>query len=173
MRIFLVGYMGVGKSTYGKKLASRYGLKFIDLDGYISSKESVKVADIIKSKGEDDFRILEKKYLLEVIKLENVLVSTGGGTVCFFDNMTLINQSGVSVYLKLDEKSLAKRLFGGMAARPILKGKTLVELTEFISKHLLTRTPYYNRAHIEFDVLNFTSHRMDELMENINAVGTD
>ena len=168
MRVFLVGYMGVGKTTYGKKLASRYGLNFIDLDGYISSRENVKVADIIKTQGEEVFRLLEKKYLKEVVKLDDVLVSTGGGTVCFFDNMTLINESGVSVYLKLDEKSLAKRLFNGMESRPILKGKTVEELAEFISEHISSRTPYYNRAHIEFDVLNFTSQRMDELIAKIN-----
>ena len=77
-------------------------------------------------------------------------------------------QNGVSVYLKLDEKSLVKRLINGAESRPILKGKTQEELTEFISQHLSTRIPYYTRAQIEFDVLNLTSQRMDELMEKIN-----
>ncbi len=170
MRIFLVGYMGVGKTTYGKKLATRYGLEFIDLDGYISSKENVKVAYIIKSEGERYFRKLEQKYLKELVKEEDVLVSTGGGTPCFFENMTLINQHGVSIYLKLDEKSLAKRLINGVESRPILKGKTIDELTKFIVQHLKERTPYYIRAHVEFDVLNFTSERMDKLMLEINEV---
>jgi shikimate kinase len=167
MRVFLIGYMGVGKTTLGKKLASRLLLKFIDLDIYIESKEGAHITQIIENKGEKHFRVLERKYLEEVCDLENVLISTGGGTPCFFQNMTLINDNGRSIFLNLNEKTLLKRLLNSRASRPLLNGKNENELESFIHTHLTHRLPYYNQAHITFDVMHLNAERMDELVEKI------
>ena len=169
MRVFLIGYMGVGKSTIGKKLAKRLGLKFIDLDDYITSNEYASIDQVIENIGEDYFRNIERHYLLEVTQMEGVLISTGGGTPCFFDHMTLINDSGVSVYLKMDEKSLTNRLKNGMDNRPLLKGKNPEDLEGFIEDHLNGRKPFYEQAHIIFDALNMNSERIEELAELIEG----
>ena len=169
MRVFLIGYMGVGKTTIGKKLAKRLGLRFIDLDDYITSNEYASIAQVIENIGEDYFRNIERHYLLEVTQMEDVLISTGGGTPCFFDHMTLINDSGVSVYLKMDKKSLTNRLKNGMDNRPLLKGKKPEELEGFIEDHLKERKPFYEQAHIAFDALNMNSERIEELAELIEG----
>ena len=170
MRVFLIGYMGVGKTTIGKKLASRLSLKFIDLDHFIAEKEHLKVAHIIERKGEQYFRILEKKYLEEVCELENILVSTGGGTPCFFQNMDTINANGRSIFLKLDEKSLINRLVNSRDSRPLLAGKNAEELAVFIQKHLNERLPFYERAHLEFDMMHLNSKRLDDLENEIKRL---
>ena len=167
MRVFLIGYMGVGKTTFGKKLASRLMLKFIDLDNFIETKEGADIPQIIENKGEAHFRVLEEKYLKELCDLEDVLVSTGGGTPCFFQNMELINSSGRSVFLSLNEKTLLKRLLNGRASRPIISDLSDHELEGFIQKHLKSRLPYYHKAHITFDVMHLNAKRMDELVEKI------
>ena len=169
MRVFLIGYMGVGKTTIGKKLAKRLGLKFIDLDDYITSNEYASIDQVMENIGEDYFRNIERHYLLEVIQMEDVLISTGGGTPCFFDHMTLINENGVSVYLKMDEKSLAKRLINGMNSRPLLKGKNPDDLEGFIKDHLNGRKPFYEQAQITFEALNLNSDRLEELAKLIEG----
>lgn len=170
MRIFLVGYMGVGKTTIGKKLAARLNLNFIDLDHFIAEREHQKVAQIIENKGEGFFRILEKKYLEEVCDFENILVSTGGGTPCFFQNMDAINANGRSIFLKLDEKSLINRLLNSRDSRPLLAGKDQEELTTFVKSHLKERLPYYERAHLQFEMLHLNSKRLDELVKEIKQL---
>lgn len=170
MRVFLIGYMGVGKTTIGKKLAKSLSLIFIDLDQFISSKKGMPIAEIIHQNGEEYFRLLEKKYLLELCEKNDVLISTGGGTPCFFDNMEVINKKGRSVFLEMDEKSLAKRLINGLDSRPLLKGKNLDELEAFISEHLKSRMPYYEKSNITFSALNFNSNRVKELAQLIKEI---
>jgi shikimate kinase len=170
MRVFLLGYMGVGKSTIGKKISSRLGLKFMDLDQVISSKENLKITQIIENKGEEYFRKLERETLKEVSNLDDVLIATGGGTPCFFDNIDWIKQVGTSVYLKLAEKVLIKRLSYNLESRPLLKGKNEIELTDFVNQHLKSREAFYKRADISFDTLNFDAERLEELVENIKDV---
>src|SRR5690554_5346297 len=99
-RYFLVGYMGSGKTTLGKKLATSLSLSFVDLDLYIESKYFKTIAQLFEEKGEDEFRVIEKNSLREVCEFENVVISTGGGTPCFFDNMQLMNEKGNTIYLK-------------------------------------------------------------------------
>lgn len=169
MRVFLIGYMGVGKTTIGKKLATTLGLKFIDLDGLISNKEGLSISEIIHQKGEEYFRVLEKKYLKEVCEMSNVLISTGGGTPCYFDNMNLINEKGTSVFLEMDVKSLAKRLINSKGKRPLLKGENVDELESFISEHLLTRMPFYQQSTITFSAISCNAERVGELAQLIKA----
>ena len=108
-RIFLIGYMG-GKSTVGKQLAELLSLSFIDLDIYIQNRYRKTISDLIVEKGEAQFRIIEQKALADVAAFEDVLVATGGGTPCFFDNMELMNRAGITVYIKADAVELAARL---------------------------------------------------------------
>ena len=163
MRVFLIGYMGVGKTTIGKKLAKRLGLDFIDLDSVIADGEYASIPQIMENIGEHYFRTIEQQYLEEVAKKENVLISTGGGAPCFFNNMEVVNGSGVSVYLKMDVKSLVNRLKNGMDTRPLLKGKTPEELVGFITSHLANREKFYTKAKITFDALNMNPERLEEL----------
>ena len=109
-RVFLIGYMGAGKTTVGRLLARRAGLTFIDLDHYIESRFHKAVPAIFAEKGEAAFRDMERRMLHEVAEFEDVLVSTGGGAPCFFDNMAFMNTHGTTVYLKVSVEELANRL---------------------------------------------------------------
>ncbi|MGB0806906.1 MAG: shikimate kinase [Salibacteraceae bacterium] len=161
--IFLVGYMGVGKTTIGKKIAKELGMYFIDLDRFISENENASIPEIMKSGGEAQFRLLEQRYLLELISKKNVLVSTGGGTPCFFDNMKQIISAGTSIYLKMDVKSLTNRLIQNTESRPLIAGKNKEQLTQFITNHLEERRPYYEMAHFEINALNFSKEKISEI----------
>ena len=167
MRVFLIGYMGVGKTTIGKKLSTRLGLKFIDLDRVMSNGLSLSISQIIDTKGEIYFRDLERETLRKVSEMEDVLVATGGGTPCFFDNIKMINQNGVSVFLKLDEKSLVKRLLRNQDSRPLIKGKSPVELDQFVKSHLSSRLPFYTQSAITYNALNSNSESLDDLASQI------
>ena len=147
-RIFIVGYMGVGKTTVGKHLSKRLDLEFIDLDVYIQNKYHATIPQLFDTKGEDGFRKLERVALMEVAQFENVIVSTGGGTPCFFDNMQLMNQAGKTVYIQCDPEELAERLLASKTVRPIIAGKSREELIPFIEEHLAEREPFYRQADI-------------------------
>jgi shikimate kinase len=148
MRIFLTGYMGSGKSTVGRKLAALLGLNFIDLDKYIEERNFKSVPDIFSTEGEEAFREKEKIALLEVSEFEDIVIGTGGGAPCFFDNMTLMNNSGITVYLSPDKEVLATRLIKSKTERPLIAGKTREELVEFIDMALQKREPFYLRSKI-------------------------
>lgn len=150
-RIFLIGYMGAGKTTVGKELAKRSGLSFIDLDCYIESRYHRTVGQLFAERGEDAFREIERNMLHEVAMFENVLVSTGGGAPCFYDNMAFMNETGTSVYLKVSVDELAKRLEQCKHTRPVLKGRSGDELKAFIAESLEKRTPFYSQASVVFD----------------------
>ncbi len=167
MNVFLVGYMGVGKTTIGKRLSTRLGLEFIDLDTFIGAMENRIVPEIITQNGEEHFREIERRYLRIVSQKSNVLVSTGGGAPCFYDNMAQINKSGISIYLKMDEKSLAKRLIGAKQKRPLLKGKNETEMVHFITNHLKERKPFYEQAQISFEALKTNAGALEELVKMI------
>ena len=144
--ITLLGYMGSGKTTYGKLLAERLGLDFIDLDDFIVEKSGMEIAEIFKIKGENWFRKIETKYLEELIKRDNLILSLGGGTPMQNGNMNLINDFTESVYLKASVNTLYKYLKYNRSKRPIIKNLSDSELKEFISKHLDERLPFYSKA---------------------------
>lgn len=150
-RIFLIGYMGAGKTTVGKELAKRSGLSFIDLDCYIESRYHKTVGQLFAERGEEAFREIERKMLREVALFEDVLVSTGGGAPCFYDNMAFMNEAGTTVYLKVSVDELAKRLELCKHTRPVLKGRSGDELKTFIAESLQKRTPFYLLASVVFD----------------------
>lgn len=151
-RIILIGYMGSGKTTVGRALAKELGLQFYDLDWYIESRRRKTVAQLFAEVGEDGFRQIERNMLHEVAEFENVVVSCGGGTPCFFDNMDYMTQQADVVWLKAEPEVLYKHLLMGKTERPLLKGKSPEELISFIRQQLEQRTPYYSKATHAVDV---------------------
>ena len=151
-RIILIGYMGSGKTTVGKALSKETGMMFYDLDWYIESRMRKTVSQIFAEKGEEGFRKIEYNMLHEVAEFEDVIISCGGGTPCFFDNMDYLNQQGDVVYLKAMPETLYKHLLMAKIERPLLKDKTPEELIDYITEHLKERAPYYEKAHYTLDV---------------------
>jgi len=150
-RIFLIGYMGAGKTTLGKSLSTVMNLPFIDLDNFIESRQHKTVKEIFAEVGEEGFRQIERRALDEVAQYEDVIISLGGGTPCFFDNMEVINAAGTSVYLKPSEEVLLKRLIKGKHKRPLLADKSDDQILEVIRQQLAWREPYYLKAQIVFE----------------------
>jgi len=148
MKIYLVGYMGCGKSTIGRKVAEIMGLSFVDLDKYIEERYFKTVPAIFSEEGEEQFREKERISLLEVSQFENVVVGTGGGAPCFFDNMEVMNNNGITVYIAPDTVVLATRLLKSKTVRPLIVGKSPEELISFINNALLKRAPFYEQSKI-------------------------
>lgn len=162
IRIILIGYMGAGKTTLGKRLSKELGLPFFDLDWYIENRFCKTVSELFAQRGEEGFRKIEQSMLHEVAEFEDVIISAGGGTPCFFDNMEYMNRQADTVYLKASAEVLARHLKMGKQKRPLLAGKTDEELAEFINESLRQREPYYTQAKYTFDVtLLNSSARID------------
>ena len=151
-RVILIGYMGSGKTTVGKALSKETGMMFYDLDWYIESRMRKSVSQIFAEKGEEGFRKIEYNMLHEVAEFEDVIISCGGGTPCFFDNMDYLNQQGDVVYLKATPETLYKHLLMAKVERPLLKGKSSEELIAYITEHLNERAPFYEKARYTLDV---------------------
>ena len=151
-RIILIGYMGSGKTTVGKALSKETGMMFYDLDWYIESRMRKTVSQIFAERGEEGFRKIEYNLLHEVAEFEDVIISCGGGTPCFFDNMDYLNQQGDVVYLKATPETLYKHLLMAKVERPLLKDKTPEELIAYITEHLKEREPFYGKARHILDV---------------------
>jgi len=148
MRVFLIGYMGCGKSTTGRKLATLMGSAFIDLDKYIEERNFKTVPAIFAEEGEAGFRAKEQSALLEVAQFDNIVVGTGGGAPCFFDNMEVMKHAGITIYIAPSVETLANRLMKSKTERPLIIGKSRDELLQFIEKALVIRAPFYEQAQI-------------------------
>ena len=131
--------MGAGKTTVGRQLAKRLGLMFYDLDWYITNRMRRTVAQIFEESGEEGFRKIEHAMLHEVAEFEDVVLSCGGGTPCFFDNMDYLNRMGETVYLKASPEVLYAHLKMGKSVRPLLLGKTPGEVEAFVT-HIPTHS---------------------------------
>lgn len=151
-RIILIGYMGAGKTTVGRALAKELGLDFYDLDWYIENRRRKKIPQIFADEGEEGFRRIEYNMLHEVAEFEDIVLSCGGGTPCFFDNIDYMNQQAQVVYLRCSPEVLHGHLLMGKTERPLLKGKTPDELIAFIKEQLNTREPFYAKARYQLDV---------------------
>ena len=151
-RIILIGYMGAGKTTVGRTLAKELGLDFYDLDWFIENRRRKKIPQIFEEQGEEGFRRIEYNMLHEVAEFEDVVLSCGGGTPCFFDNIDYMNQQAQVVYLRCSPEVLYSHLLMGKTERPLLKGKTPEQLMDFIKEQLAVREPFYNKARFQFDV---------------------
>ncbi|MCM1355840.1 MAG: shikimate kinase [Staphylococcus sp.] len=165
--IFLIGYMGCGKSTLGRNLARRCDISFIDLDDYIEAKAGKKIREIFADEGEAAFRELERRTLIEVSEMDNTLVACGGGTPCFGDNMELMNKRGLTVLLQTSHQRLLERLKRGRAKRPLIASLSDEELDRFIGEQLAIRMPHYSKAAVTFD--STTLENEDEIEEKCAA----
>ena len=151
-RIILIGYMGSGKTTVGKALSKETGMMFYDLDWCIESRMHKTVAQIFAERGEEGFRKIEYNMLHEVAEFEDVIISCGGGTPCFFDNIDYLNGQGDVCYLKATPEVLYKHLLMGKVERPLIKGKSPEELIKFITEQVGKREEFYTKARYTLDV---------------------
>ena len=167
MRIFLIGFMGCGKSTIGKMLAEKLNYAFTDLDLEIEAAENRSITDIFKEEGEEAFRDLEAHFIADISKKENVVVACGGGTPCFGNNMSIMNDSGHTIYLELREDELLKRLRDGREKRPLIENLTEDGLKPYIETTLSKRMPFYLQART---VLDTNEKSVQEIIEEIQRL---
>lgn len=138
--------MGCGKTTLGRALAAAAGLKFIDLDHLITERQGASVPEIFARCGEEGFRAIERDMLHEASQQQDCIISCGGGTPCFFDNMEHMNASGTTLWLEAGEDTLFSRLIRKREKRPLLAGRTDGEIRDIIRTQLAARSPWYGRA---------------------------
>lgn len=151
MKLFIIGYMASGKTTFGKALAEALGVSFIDLDQYIEEKLSKSISDIFIEKGEEGFREIEKEFLRELGEMsQDLVVACGGGTPCHFDNMKYMNAKGITVFLETSTPVLISRLQEENSNRPLLEGKTDEEIREHVLTQLCERLPDYMEAKLKW-----------------------
>jgi shikimate kinase len=169
-QLFLIGYMGAGKTVIGKQLAKRLGLQFVDMDGFIENRYHKKINELFAEKGESFFREIERKTLQEVALFEDVVISTGGGVPCFFDNMEVMNRTGKTIYLKVPVEELAERLLFTQD-RPLVKGKNKEELMQYIAENLHKRENWYNQAAIIYPAENLkTKADINKMIEDLTKL---
>ena len=147
-RIYLIGFMGSGKSHIGQLLSSAMGLHYIDLDKEIEKKD-MSISEIFNQKGENYFRKLEREALLETIALEKTIIACGGGTPCFFDNMEWMNRNGITIFLNPATEVLVERLKQEKEKRPLLLNKSDHDVHTYIIELLKTRMQFYQKADFE------------------------
>ena len=164
MKIFLIGFMGSGKTTLGRKLAARMGYEFIDLDHKLEQQVELSIAEYFQIFGEDTFRQLESEVLKKTLYPDNAIISTGGGLPCYFDNMDWMKANGKSVYIKLSPKTLADRLETGKEERPLLQDKHGDALVAFIEQKLGERERFYSQASIIVDGLSLTAEKLEQVI---------
>lgn len=163
MKVVLLGYMASGKSAVGKLLAKDLKMQFIDLDSFIEEKENLTISELFNTKGEIYFRKKEGEYLQELLNLnENYIISLGGGTPCYGDNMEIIEKNSKSFYLNASINTIFNRLLGETSKRPLVATLGEENLKEFIAKHLFERNPFYDRA-------NFTISVNDKSVQQITS----
>lgn len=164
--LFLVGYMGCGKSTLGRKLARRLGVAFVDTDALVEEREGAAVADVFRYEGEEHFRQVEREVLEDVIASEDAaVVSTGGGLPVWGDNMQRMNEAGDTVYLRRSAEQIARRLSPyGRQKRPRLRGLSDEELVGFMERDMAAREPFYTQARL---IVDCTETSDEELVERI------
>lgn len=168
--------MGVGKTSIGKRLAKALGLTFCDLDNIITTNESASVSQIFDSVGEAGFRAIEAQALRSLSTIgspywtgKERIVSTGGGTPCFHENMDFMLDNGLVIWLKVRPEIIASRLKSGKQKRPLTANLNDDQILDFVIEKLQLREPFYDRAHIQFDATDFSSQRLQELIEAVKS----
>ena len=165
-KIYIVGYMGAGKTTAAKRLANRLGWEVADTDALFEEKYKISVCDFFNKYDEPLYRKLESEVLKETENLENVVVSTGGGTACYFDNIDWMNQHGLTVFLRISEKAVVNRLLHAKRKRPLAEGKSETELTAFVNQHYSSRLPFYEQAKITVKAEDLDLDNLIQLIKN-------
>ncbi|WP_304065689.1 shikimate kinase [Pedobacter glucosidilyticus] len=165
MKIFLIGFMGCGKSRMGKNLSSKINRPFIDLDTLIESTQHKTVPEIFTELGENGFREIERDLLQNSAIADDAIISTGGGAPCFFDNMDWMNANGLTIFIDPPVKVLADRLINAKTERPLIKGKSFDELVLFVEDKLKERRPFYEKAQISLHGVSLTPEILLEELE--------
>jgi shikimate kinase len=160
--------MGSGKTTIGKPLAAKLGYKFIDQDDVIEQRFGMTITEVFAKIGEPTFRQAEHEVLSELAQLENVVIATGGGCPCFFNNMELMNEHGITIYLKGDPKTLVHRLKGSHGTRPLIKDKSEQELIDYVEGKLSEREPFYSKAKYTVKTINLKVEDIVLLISKLN-----
>jgi len=150
LRIYLIGFMGSGKSFLGRKLAYQLGINFLDLDEYIEKKSRTTISKIFENKGEAAFRRIETEALIDTFVLENIIIGTGGGTPCYFNNIEKMRENGLVIFINPTVDILVKRLEGEKDKRPLIKNEP--NLKTFIKKKLKQRLPDYTMANLIYEI---------------------
>ena len=165
-RIFLIGFMGSGKSTLGAQLARHLGYQFVDMDQLIEDTAEMSIPEIFNEHGEEVFRKWELDILNELCQSEKLVISTGGGAPCHSGIMDLMQECGTSIYLKLSAEALLSRLISSRTERPLIKGKSETELLEFIRSKLKERDEFYMQASHVVDGLNIKADSLARLLRD-------
>ena len=159
-RIYLIGFMGSGKTTYGKQIARMLDYDFLDMDQWIIEQEGKTIPEIFAEDGEARFRELETAAIREMDQHQKVVIATGGGLPCHTDNMQKLKSSGLTIYLQLPPKALLSRLKVSKTKRPLLEGKSEEEMYATIQEMLREREPYYSQADMIIDGLERVNERV-------------
>ncbi|MBP6427451.1 MAG: AAA family ATPase [Bacteroidia bacterium] len=168
MKVFLIGYMGSGKSKVAEALGKIMDLPVVHTDELVEEAEGKSISEIFKTSGQEHFRDLEKKALHSLAENNNVVVSTGGGLPCYFDNMEYMNAVGVTVYLEANPGLLFHRLSNNKTGRPLIENLNDVELMEQISGQLAVRSPFYKKAQIIINAASVDVKSLSKLIMNMN-----
>lgn len=167
MNIFLIGFMGSGKSHWGKIWTEKEGLTFYDLDANIEKAFRMSITDIFEKKGEEKFRELERYHLRKFESKKNFLLACGGGTPCFSDNLEWMKSQGKVFYLKTEPEILLKQVMHETEKRPVIKKINPSELLLFIKKKLKEREPYYSQADVILNVEELNKDSLSILLQKI------
>jgi shikimate kinase len=164
-RIYLIGFTGCGKSFIGKKLSHLFHLDFFDTDDEIEKMTGKSIVEIFETDGADFFREKERYVITKLSQKTNVVVSTGGGTPCFFDNMQQMNQTGLTVYLHANPSMLKQRITKQKNQKPLLKTVPDEQLTSHITQLLHQREPFYEQSQITVEAFNLTAKKLSEMIQ--------
>ena len=165
MLVYLVGFMGCGKSKLGKQLAKKLNHQFIDFDELIEEQSGKKISDIFKDDGQQAFRNIETEILKSIAECKETVVSTGGGTPCFFNNMQLMNETGITVYIRMTAGGLFHRLAESKTNRPLIAGLTDLKLLDYIIDTLGEREHFYMKAQHVVKGENLKADKIFELLK--------
>lgn len=168
MKLFIIGYMASGKTTFGKALADKLGTAFIDLDAYIEEKTGQNIPEIFAARGEEGFRELESEMLREATESEpDAVIACGGGTPCFNSNMEFLNSNGVTVFIETSTPVLISRLQEESESRPLMAGKTDDEIRQKVLSQLCERLPHYLEAKLKWHGDDLNSR--EEISKNVDT----
>jgi len=166
MRIFILGFMGTGKSHWGKLWAEANNMQFYDLDALIEEQEKASVVDIFEKAGEDYFRVKEASMLRDILKHDNCIISCGGGSPCFYDNMQCMNENGITVYLSATPQYILKNVLDEKEKRPLIKKVNEAELLFFVEQKLKERAPFYSQATLTLDAETLDVNSLSQIISN-------
>lgn len=165
-RIFIIGFMGTGKSHWSKQWAALNNMTFIDLDVLIETAEGQSVIDIFENAGEDYFRVKEASILRDQLLHDNCIISCGGGAACFYDNMQWMNENGFTVYLSATAPYILKNVMDEKEKRPLIKNVNEAELLFFVEQKLKERVSFYNQAKLTLEAETLNEKSLDQIISS-------